>query len=172
MVGVGGWVAGAEVSSVPGDPLGPGPGTTHLHHTDGSSPGRGSQESDRKRPALWKKQHEQLSTDKGRGEVRASGWGEPRRQLAPRTGRRPCEASRVPPALLCPGAALTHAGCPWSSCSGPSNLRKQGWEEEPSGSIPRGMSSPGATRSTEAMSRTAQEVMLRQLPRLPPQPVL
>lgn len=160
-----------EAIRVPGDAPGPGPGTTHLHHTDGPSPGRGSQESDRKRPALGKKQHEQPSTDRGR-EVSASGWGEPRRQLAPRMGRRPCEVSRVPPALLCPGAALTHARCPWSSCLGPSNLRKQGWEEEPSGSTPRGMSSPGATRSTEAMSRTTQEVMLRQLPRLPPQPVL
>ena len=160
-----------EAIRVPGDPPGPGPGTTHLHHTDGPSPGHGSQESDRKRPALGKKQHEQPSTDRGR-EVSASGWGEPRRQLAPRMGRRPCEVSRVPPALLCPGAALTHARCPWSSCLGPSNLRKQGWEEEPSGSTPRGMSSPGATRSTEAMSRTTQEVMLKQLPRLPPQPVL
>ena len=89
-----------EAIRVPGDAPGPGPGTTHLHHTDGPSPGHGSQESDRKRPALGKKQHEQPSTDRGR-EVSASGWGEPRRQLAPRTGRWPCEASRAPPALLC-----------------------------------------------------------------------
>ena len=171
-MGGGGRVAGGGYPRVPGDPPGPGPGTTRLHHTDGPSPGHGSQESDRKKPVLGKKQHEQPSTERWRGEVSASGWGEPRRQLAPRTGRRPCEGSWVPPALLCPGAALTHARCPWSSCSGPSNLRKQGWEEEPSGSTPRGISSPGATRSTEVMSRTAQEVMLRQLPRLPPQPVL
>ena len=96
-----------EAIRVPGDAPGPGPGTTHLHHTDGPSPGRGSQESDQKRPALGKKQHEQPSTDRGR-EVSASGWGEPRRQLEPRMGRRPCEGTWAPPALLCPGAALTH----------------------------------------------------------------
>ena len=96
-----------EAIRVPGDAPGPGPGTTHLHHTDGPSPGRGSQESDQKRPALGKKQHEQPSTDRGR-EVSASGWGEPRRQLAPRMGRQPCEGTWAPPALLCPGAALTH----------------------------------------------------------------
>lgn len=161
-----------EAIRVPGDPPGTGPGTTHFHCTDGLLPGHGAQGSDWKRPALGKKQYQQPSTDRGRGEVTSPGWGEPRRQLGPRRGRRPCEGSQGAPALLCPGAALTHAICPWSSCSGLPNLRKQGWEEEPSGSIPRGASSPGATRSTEAMSRTAQEVMLRLLPRLPPQPVL
>ena len=66
-----------EAIRVPGDPPGPGPGATCLHPTDGPSPGHGTQESDQKRPALGKKQHEQPSTDRGRGEVIASGWESP-----------------------------------------------------------------------------------------------
>ena len=75
-----------EAICVPGDPPGTGPGTTHLHRTDELLPGRGAQGTDRKRPALGKKQYQQPSTDRGRGEVTSS-RRETRRQLAHRVGR-------------------------------------------------------------------------------------
>lgn len=51
--------------------------------------------------------------------------------------------------------------------SGPSNLRRQGWEEA-IGIYPKGNVLTWGDQEHRAMSRTAQEVMLRQLPRLPP----
>lgn len=122
-----------EAIRIPGDTW-TGPRTTHLHCAQmGPLPGRGVPGARPKRPALEKKQHQQPSTDRGEEKSLLLAGGEPRRQLAPRTGRwpgglLPCSA---------PKAALTHTRCPWSSCSGPSNLRRQGWEEELSGSTPR-----------------------------------